>query len=62
MYVVGRSQQGCLDTASLKINVDANTGDVFVPNAFTPNGDGKNDVFSVFGSSVMSVEMKIFTQ
>ncbi|MBX3253853.1 MAG: DUF11 domain-containing protein [Chitinophagaceae bacterium] len=62
LYVTGRSAGGCVDTASLKINIEANTSDVFIPNAFTPNGDGRNDVFKVFGSSVQSVEMQIYTQ
>lgn len=61
-YVVGRSTQGCIDTASLKVNVNDNATDVFIPNAFTPNGDGRNDVFKAFGSSIMSVEMQIYTQ
>ncbi len=60
--VIGRSEDGCLDTASVKVSIDVNTTDIFVPNAFTPNNDGRNDIFKVYGSSVKNIEMKIFDQ
>jgi gliding motility-associated-like protein len=50
LYVIsGRNQNTCTasDTADIKTFSD---GLVNIPNAFTPNNDGKNDVFYVLGS------------
>ncbi|HEX5024112.1 MAG TPA: gliding motility-associated C-terminal domain-containing protein, partial [Agriterribacter sp.] len=59
-YVIAKSEDGCLDTANVKTAVD-NT-DFFIPNAFTPNNDGKNDAFKIYGSSVIGAEIKIYNQ
>jgi gliding motility-associated-like protein len=38
---------GCVQTDSVELNVTDNKGFVVAPDAFTPNGDGRNDCYKV---------------
>jgi gliding motility-associated-like protein len=50
---------GCANTQEALIQGPAY---FYVPSAFTPNGDGLNDVFEVVGSSIMEYELTIFNR
>lgn len=55
------NQAGIVSSVSntLTIIKDPN---LFYPTAFTPNNDGLNDVFNVFGQFITSFEMRIFNR
>ncbi|MEM1327011.1 MAG: gliding motility-associated C-terminal domain-containing protein [Bacteroidota bacterium] len=56
---------GCVLTRTVEIVVlDLPCEDpyVFIPNAFTPNGDGINDVIRVFGPHIEALNLKIFNR
>jgi gliding motility-associated-like protein len=53
--------QGCQVSASVQITVNGQPP-VYVPNAFTPNGDGVNDVWYVYGTSIKDVKATVFNK
>ena len=57
--LVVKSDKGCLDTMIKTIFVAEDYG-IFVPNAFTPNGDGINDIFQPKGYGITKYELDIF--
>ena len=59
-YVVeARNEAGCVGYDSVRIVVLA---PIAVPTAFTPNGDGVNDIFRVFGYGVKEFHLQIFNR
>jgi gliding motility-associated-like protein len=55
--VTGFDVNNCSDTAKVRVVVK-NT--IFVPSLFTPNGDGVNDVFKLFGCGLENLLLTIF--
>ena len=54
---------GCSGTPrSYIITVKPLNKDVFVPNVFSPNADGKNDKLFVYGNYIVKLDMRIFNQ
>ncbi len=54
---------GCTTEDQVKVIVTCNESNLFIPNTFTPNGDGMNDVFYIRGSGVYGVKsLKIFSR
>lgn len=52
----------CADTFYMKSPIIADTSFIAVPNVFTPNGDGINDLFIVRFWSMQSIKISIFNR
>lgn len=57
--LVVSNQFGCWDTITKKLDVRL-PEDLYVPNAFSPNGDSKNDWFSVGYNNIVDLNINIF--
>lgn len=61
-YVYGVAENGCRGIDSVKVNIDYRDN-LFVPTAFTPNGDGKNDVFHISNITFQRLqEFRVFNR
>jgi gliding motility-associated-like protein len=59
VYTLTVDINGCIYSDSLQINVSQDHI-YFVPNAFSPNGDGHNDLFMITAFNVRKLEYRIF--
>jgi gliding motility-associated-like protein len=54
---------GCRDVANVLVTVLCKNSEVFIPNTFSPNGDGSNDIFYVRGKGIERVKsFRIFNR
>jgi gliding motility-associated-like protein len=53
--------RNCTTTTTNSIEV-GNVPSTYIPNAFTPNGDGVDDQFTAFGSGLSSVAMTVYNR
>jgi gliding motility-associated-like protein len=51
------TSRGCVDETELLYKAPAM---IYIPNAFTPDGDGLNDYISIQGANIKTVRMQIF--
>ncbi|MFN4147248.1 MAG: PKD domain-containing protein [Runella sp.] len=53
--------EGCqiIDTARVVVRCEPR---IFIPDAFSPNGDGNNDLLEIFGDHLTDFEIKIFNR
>jgi gliding motility-associated-like protein len=58
-----KNEGGCAATDEVTVSVICNDGNVFIPNTFSPNNDGMNEVFYPRGKGITSIKnMKIFNR
>lgn len=63
-YVVTvQTQYGCLSTDTVSIKLICAQSRVYIPNAFTPDGDRLNDIFYVKGKGIRSIKsMRVYNR
>ncbi|MBA3827803.1 MAG: gliding motility-associated C-terminal domain-containing protein [Taibaiella sp.] len=60
-YVAGTDANGCIGYDSVLVDPLKNSA-VGIPNAFSPNGDGVNDILYVRGSNIATLEYHVYNR
>lgn len=60
--VVASNSPYCRVQDTVTVIVDVNCGDFFIPNVFSPNDDGLNDVINVHGRCIVTFNLQIFNR
>lgn len=55
------SKYNCSESDTITI-LDCNKNNIGIPNAFSPNNDGENDVLKIYGDNIISVQWLIFNR
>jgi len=61
-YVTGYNSKRCKSVDTVTVRVKSDCGEMFIPSAFSPNGDGQNDVLYVRGRCLKNFTFQIFNR
>jgi gliding motility-associated-like protein len=59
--LTAETNEGCADSVCKTVSADVHTA-IGVPTAFSPNGDGVNDILFAHGAAVESMNLKIYNR
>jgi gliding motility-associated-like protein len=68
LMVRAKGATSCQTSAAGRFTGTANNNgstdgvEIFIPNTFTPNGDGRNDIFYVYGNAIVKLKMRVYNQ
>ena len=63
--VTGQDANNCINTGTFTLNIKdcpVTEVELVVPNVFTPNVDGNNDLFNITGTGIKALSLKIFNR
>ncbi len=59
-YLLVTDVNGCTSLDSITVTIDIACDELFVPTAFSPNEDGQNDVFKIWGDCIKKMKITIY--
>ena len=54
------NDSGCVAVSQITVTINYDCGEVFVPNGFSPNADGENDLECVYGRCIETIYFAIY--
>lgn len=60
--IIVKAKGACTDALSVPVSQQVLPDGIFIPNSFTPNGDGLNDMLKVYGYKIKEMRLVVFNQ